>query len=232
MNEKALKILLQEYDKERSIHQTVFNLGVLHANNGIVTPLLPSYVMLLEKSIKDMEYGTFLKTLYWKSISKQVKDSSGRKCRLCSSKENLVVHHNTYKNHGKEHFNHVQNHDLVCLCSRCHNLYHENVDGRKEKVIEGVFDLYYSTDEVDFKEFWETYDKKKGKKLAENRFYKLEASDRVGFLAMISFLEFYREVETVYKMEPAHFINCFVMGRDIKMNGNIYRYKDGVMYVK
>lgn len=66
--------------------------------------------------LKNLKYEEFLKTKYWMSISRFVREKSG-KCEECGATTNLHVHHISYKNHGCEHA-HLE--DLVCLCKECH----------------------------------------------------------------------------------------------------------------
>ena len=88
--------------------------GVLHPN-GITSNVVSRY-------IKSMIYKDFIKTIYWKCIAYEKKRISGFSCQTCNSKESLNVHHKTYNHHGEEH-NYINN-DLICLCSKCHSLFH------------------------------------------------------------------------------------------------------------
>lgn len=76
----------------------------------------------LEEFIIKMKYSDFLKTLYWRSITKYKKERSNYKCELCGSTENLQIHHKTYIHHGKEIF---YLNDLIVLCGRCHKNEHK-----------------------------------------------------------------------------------------------------------
>lgn len=78
----------------------------------------------IQSVVSNMEYGDFLKTLYWKTISAIVKEDSGNKCSKCGSTENLEVHHKTYDNHGLEHLKSIQDSDLTCICHKCHSKEH------------------------------------------------------------------------------------------------------------
>lgn len=64
-----------------------------------------------------IDYQDYLKTLYWKAISKFVR-SKFKECK-CGNKEKLHVHHNTYKYIGIEHL-HIN--CLEVLCESCHSL--------------------------------------------------------------------------------------------------------------
>ena len=72
--------------------------------------------------IQSMDYNDFLKTNYWNSIAIHMKNNN-RRCYECGSKDDLVVHHMTYLNHGYEH---LFLDDLVVLCSFCHNEIHKD----------------------------------------------------------------------------------------------------------
>ena len=76
--------------------------------------------------IKNMVYSDFLKTDYWKCVSKEKKAISNNKCQMCGSTKKLNVHHNTYIHHGEEHK--YINSDLICLCNTCHSKFH-NIGG-------------------------------------------------------------------------------------------------------
>ena len=71
---------------------------------------------LANKVLRVLKYDEFLKTRYWMSISRFVREKAG-KCDECGSTENLHVHHTTYDHHGCEH-QHLE--DLKCLCKDCH----------------------------------------------------------------------------------------------------------------
>lgn len=67
-------------------------------------------------------YSQFLQTTYWKNMSFKIKKRDGFKCTVCGSKENLQVHHTTYKHVGIE-YKHKK--DLLTLCGKCHTMAHE-----------------------------------------------------------------------------------------------------------
>lgn len=70
-----------------------------------------------------MNYKSFLNTPYWQAVRQKVLKKWNYKCALCSSNENLNIHHRSYENKGRELVN--QN-DLICLCNNCHSTFHEN----------------------------------------------------------------------------------------------------------
>ncbi len=67
-----------------------------------------------------MKYEEYLKTDHWKRISKKTKDKAGNKCQLCSASGELHAHHRTYEHIGDE-----QEGDLICLCAKCHEKFHD-----------------------------------------------------------------------------------------------------------
>jgi len=79
-------------------------------------PIYESYEQLIKLKYKD-----FLLSKYWQYVRGKVLKRDKFKCVICSSKDGLQVHHDTYKNHFKELEN-LQ--DLMTLCSNCHNEHH------------------------------------------------------------------------------------------------------------
>jgi 5-methylcytosine-specific restriction endonuclease McrA len=78
------------------------------------------FVYLSEKEKRRMEYQEYLNSEHWKEIRLKALERAGNRCQLCSSKINLNVHHNTYKNKGHEDLK-----DLVVLCKECHAKFHD-----------------------------------------------------------------------------------------------------------
>lgn len=70
--------------------------------------------------IKNKDYKNYLKTKHWKEKRKDVLKRAKYKCQLCSSKDKLHVHHNTYVNIGNE-----KKEDLIVLCEKCHSRFHD-----------------------------------------------------------------------------------------------------------
>lgn len=70
-----------------------------------------------------MIYKEYLKTDEWKRIRRWALDRAGHKCQLCQSTKNLNVHHNNYKNLGKE-----EPADIIVLCKNCHTKHHKKSD--------------------------------------------------------------------------------------------------------
>lgn len=70
--------------------------------------------------MKNKDYNNYLKTKYWKQKRQKVLKAAKYKCQLCSNKEKLHVHHNTYENIGSE-----KKEDLIVLCEKCHKKFHD-----------------------------------------------------------------------------------------------------------
>ncbi len=68
---------------------------------------------------KSLPYEIYLKTDHWQSERRHCLYRFKEKCAVCSSGKDLEVHHRTYDNLGAEESN-----DIVCLCSKCHGLFH------------------------------------------------------------------------------------------------------------
>lgn len=66
------------------------------------------------------EYKEYLKSAEWKEKRDRRLEVDGCQCVICGSKNNLNVHHLTYKNIMQED---VEN-DLITLCKNCHTMLH------------------------------------------------------------------------------------------------------------
>ena len=77
------------------------------------------------REVKD--YQEYLKSKHWKRTREKALKRYGYKCMICSRKDNLNVHHNTYKNLRHEHKN-----DLVVLCSYHHKMVHNKLKNDKK----------------------------------------------------------------------------------------------------
>lgn len=72
--------------------------------------------------LRNMPYKDYLQTPHWKRLREDKLRAAGRRCQICSSDSvTLNVHHNNYKNRGKE-----LDRDLIVLCRGCHSLFHEH----------------------------------------------------------------------------------------------------------
>ena len=80
------------------------------------------FIEMYSKVKPKEEYKEYLNSDHWKSIRLKALDRAGYRCQLCSSKQHLNVHHNTYKNRGNEDLK-----DLVVLCRECHAKFHDKV---------------------------------------------------------------------------------------------------------
>ena len=81
------------------------------------------FIEMYSKMKPKEEYQEYLKSDHWKEIRLKALDRAGNRCQLCSSTDNLNVHHNTYKNRGNEDLK-----DLVVLCRNCHEKFHDIVN--------------------------------------------------------------------------------------------------------
>lgn len=82
---------------------------------------------IVEKHILEMSYFEFLKSLYWRIVSDEVKRRAHYKC-ACGCRSELQVHHTKTATHGLEH----TLEGLVCNCKKCHALTHKDLVDRKE----------------------------------------------------------------------------------------------------
>lgn len=70
--------------------------------------------------IKNRNYKNYLKTKHWNHQREKILKNAKYKCQLCSNKNKLHVHHNTYENIGNE-----KKEDLIVLCEACHSKFHD-----------------------------------------------------------------------------------------------------------
>lgn len=73
-------------------------------------------------TLKSMPYSKYLLTKHWLKTKGEALKRAKYKCQICSSKEELNVHHNTYENRG-----HEEDSDLVVLCHDCHARFHDKL---------------------------------------------------------------------------------------------------------
>jgi len=120
--EERAELERQKREKERQ-HRKLANFGT-----GKNTPACDFYLLfdlITEKDIEiltSMPYKNFLKTLYWRVVSRYVKWKNPT-CSLCGSDQNLNVHHKTYENRGREYLTWKK--DLIVLCDNCHKKFHD-----------------------------------------------------------------------------------------------------------
>ncbi len=84
---------------------------------------------VIKKSLCNLQYDVFLQTPYWKYVATRARKRADFKCQLCNNK-GYHVHHKTYENHGDE-LNHLK--DLVVLCSKCHEKFHDIIPNEEKK---------------------------------------------------------------------------------------------------
>jgi len=103
--------------------------------NNQVKPKKHFNIANKEMQMDKKEYQNYLISEHWQTLRRIKLESSGYKCQVCGSVDNLHVHHNTYKNLFKESL-----FDLCVLCQDCHNVYHEKINpeepyktGRQQK---------------------------------------------------------------------------------------------------
>lgn len=85
-----------------------------------------------------MTYKQYLKTHHWQAIRKQAIEYAEYKCQLCNNSKNLDVHHNTYENLWNEKLR-----DLIVLCKKCHNLFHDDFIEIPENIPEEKIFIHY-----------------------------------------------------------------------------------------
>jgi hypothetical protein len=68
-----------------------------------------------------LPYNDYLKTEWWQQRRAKALTEGGHKCRICAATAALEVHHNTYERLG-----HERAADLVVLCRKCHQLFHDS----------------------------------------------------------------------------------------------------------
>ena len=71
---------------------------------------------------RTMPYGDYLLTEHWQEVRRQALKRSEYRCALCNDAVPLHVHHRTYENLGDE-----KETDLIALCAKCHETFHEVV---------------------------------------------------------------------------------------------------------
>lgn len=80
------------------------------------------FIELSNKQKYKKEYQEYLSSDHWKETRLKALSIAGNRCQLCSSRDNLNVHHNTYANKGNEDLK-----DLVVLCRECHAKFHDKL---------------------------------------------------------------------------------------------------------
>jgi len=70
---------------------------------------------------KPASYAEYIQSDAWRIRRAAALERAGQRCQVCCSSERLEVHHRTYERLG-----HEQPADLVVLCRRCHQVFHDN----------------------------------------------------------------------------------------------------------
>lgn len=109
------------------------------------------------KTLVEMPYNKYLKTIYWHELKKTVHKIFGKKCEVCDSKNDIHIHHFNYSNRGKETFN-----DIAILCSLCHHAMHKH----EEQIFHPI------ANRIEFEKFLKTAEKIK-KSFDNKRYIKL-----------------------------------------------------------
>jgi len=75
-----------------------------------------------------VNYEAYIQSAEWQKRREVALARAAYRCQLCCTTKGLNVHHNTYANLGNE-----RPEDLVCLCKKCHDVYHVKRDERTKK---------------------------------------------------------------------------------------------------
>lgn len=84
---------------------------------AVIEQMLPPRRSLLPGE----NYADYLMSVRWQCVRLRALIRAGRKCQVCSSRERLEVHHNTYERVG-----HEADTDLIVLCRAHHKRFHEH----------------------------------------------------------------------------------------------------------
>lgn len=90
-------------------------------------------------------YGAFLRSSFWKRVSKQKKQLVGR-CERCSCVSDLQTHHKFYRDNWWD----TELGDLEVLCRGCHRKQHGIMDERGwvDRYQSGDVDLYIAFERI------------------------------------------------------------------------------------
>jgi 5-methylcytosine-specific restriction endonuclease McrA len=110
-------------------HTLMYNKGMSQAKSN-EWKYLTQYL-----TANKISYKEYLLTDHWKDVRNRFWKSKLHhyKCYVCEAKQNLQVHHKSYKRIGKEKLN-----DLVLLCGNCHNETHQLEAGRTNGLLWGA----------------------------------------------------------------------------------------------
>lgn len=74
--------------------------------------------------LRSLPYKHYLGTRHWQEIRQRALDCAGYRCQVCNRVSGtLSVHHRTYENLAME-----RDSDLIVLCGRCYELFHNRLD--------------------------------------------------------------------------------------------------------
>lgn len=73
----------------------------------------------LARSLEKPKYSEYIKSKTWQYKKRRLLGEKP-KCAVCSTIQNVHIHHKSYKRLGKE-----RKEDLVALCGQCHRTFHE-----------------------------------------------------------------------------------------------------------
>ena len=77
-------------------------------------------IKFLKDKFRKWEYKQYLKSDKWHKKRLAVLQRDGFRCVRCGSKNQLQVHHKTYRNIFNEPLS-----DLITLCKKCHKKQHK-----------------------------------------------------------------------------------------------------------
>lgn len=85
--------------------------------------------------VNRITYAQYLQSEHWKDVRKRFWNSKlhNNSCYACGNKNNLQVHHKTYKRIGHEKLN-----DFLLLCDDCHKETHQIEKERPAGILYGA----------------------------------------------------------------------------------------------
>jgi 5-methylcytosine-specific restriction endonuclease McrA len=70
--------------------------------------------------LRNCDYQEYLNTPEWQAMREFINDRYNKRCALCGSKSDLMVHHKSYERKGYEDPD-----DLILICGDCHRKFHD-----------------------------------------------------------------------------------------------------------
>lgn len=84
------------------------------------------------KTLKEMDYKTYLESEHWKNIREKALKRDNYRCK-CGSRYRLEVHHHNYSHRGEE----CEINDVETICHECHEKTHrEHIRTKRQKKFE------------------------------------------------------------------------------------------------